>query len=351
MTKTCLTSKLRDRMLYEYKNTNAKKMIKKTVLTLTTLIISSTALAVNPQKPVETEQTNNFVVTPSVAYRYDFFKWSIPHNIFPDKKLSELTWKNYIVQPSIKIELEPQPNQFTFLAHAKYGYILENSSKSWDKDWHYHRQKSGNIKAELESNTLSSVKGNILDLSGAVGYSFNLPKNNLLTFYVGYDYSDYKNNNYGAYQLAYNKNDIVIPFDQLLQKYNFRTKTPWVGLSVNTALNDKFSIIPTIKYYSFKYIGKGYWLLRDDLAQNPSLKHTAKGKGFGVGIDLIYKYSHNLDFNINLETKRFKMRKGQAQDFLVADPDFNEPERVITRKLFDLRFISSSISAGVRYKL
>lgn len=321
--------------------------LKKVVLLSTCLLINTTALADSYSKE---EKSTNFVITPSVAYRYDVFKWSIPHNIFPDKKLSELIWKNYIVQPSIKIELEPKPNQFTFLAQTKYGYILKNPSESWDKDWHYHRQKSGNIKAELESNTLSSVRGNILDLSGAVGYSFNLPKNNLLTFYVGYDYSDYRNKNYGARQLAYNQNKIEVPFNQLLQKYNFKTQAAWIGLSVNASLNDKFSIIPTIKLYSFKYVGKGYWLLRDDLAQNPSFKHTTKSKGLGFDIDFLYKYTDNLDFKINLETKRFKMRKGQYHMFYVADPILNLPTRVSTNKLFDLNLISSAISCGIMYK-
>jgi hypothetical protein len=321
-------------------------VIKKTALLLTILLIANTALADPYSKE---EKTTNFIVTPSVAYRYDVFKYSIPDRKF-DKKVSELTWKNHIVQPSVKIELEPQPNQFSILGQVKYGYILKNHSESWDKDWHIHRQKSGNIKSELESNTLSAVKGNVLDLSGAIGYSFNLPKNSLLTFYIGYDYTDYKNKNYGARQLAYNQNVIAIPFNQLFQKYNFKTQSPWIGLSLKAPLNDKFLITPTIKYYSFKYFSKGYWLLRDDLAQNPSLKQKAKGTGLGFDVDFVYKFSNNLDFKINLETKRFKMKKGQYSMFYIADPEFNEQARVSTNKLLNLNLISYSISAGVKYK-
>jgi|Laugresbdmm110sn_2_1035109.scaffolds.fasta_scaffold00316_9 hypothetical protein len=321
-------------------------VIKKLALVLTTLLIANTTWAESYSKE---EKTTNFIVTPSVAYRYDVFKYSIPDDKFINKKLSELTWKNYIIQPSIKIETEPQPNQFTFLAQTKYSYILKNHSESWDRDWHIHQQKSGNLKSTPDSKTLSSVKGNILDLSGAVGYSFNLPKNSLLTFYVGYDYSDYRNKNYGARQLV-DQNDIVIPFDQLFQKYNFKTQSPWIGLSVKSNLNDKFSIIPTIKLYSFKYVGKGYWLLRDDLKQDPSIKHNARGKGLGFDVDFIYKYSNNLDFKVNLETKYFKMKKGTKSMFFAADPVFNEPEKVGNSKLLNLLLISSSISGGVRYK-
>ena len=101
-------------------------VIKKTALVLTTLVLANMALADNYPKE---EKTTNFIVTPSVAYRYDVFKWVLGDNYFPGKKASELIWKNHIIQPSIKIEIEPKPDQFTFLGQVKYGYILKNQSK------------------------------------------------------------------------------------------------------------------------------------------------------------------------------------------------------------------------------
>jgi hypothetical protein len=317
-------------------------VIKKVALVLTTLLIANTTWA---ERYLKEEKTTNFIVTPSVAYRYDVFKWSIPNNEFTNYKLSELVWKNRIIQPSIKIELEPQENQFTFLGQVKYGYILKNQSKSWDKDWYVAPDKTGNIISGLYSKTRSAVKGNIFDLSGAIGYSVGLLKENLLTFYVGYDYSDYRNKNYGFIQLAYNQNKLEYPFNKLGSKYYFKTQAPWISLSVNTPLNDKFSIIPTIKLYSFKYVGKGYWLLRDDLKQNPSFKHNAKGTGLGFDVDFIYKYSDIFNFKINFEVKNLKMKSGQKQTF------FCNREIVDIGKLFDLSLISSSITAGFRYKL
>jgi hypothetical protein len=323
-------------------------VIKKPALVLATLLLANAALA--SSDPNE-EKITNFIVTPSVAYRYDVFKWSIPSTNFPDKKLSELTWKNYVIQPGIKIEIEPTANGFTFLGQGKYGYILKNKSKSWDKDWEFHKPKRSNkIKSRIDSNSVSAVKGNVLDLSGAIGYSVNLFSDNLLTFYLGYDYTDYKNSNYGARQLVNNQNDVVFSSNQLFQKYNFKTKAPWVGLSVNVPLNDKFLFKPTIKYYSFKYVGKGYWIHKNNFKKNPSFKDTARGQGFGAGVDLLYKYSHNLDFNINLETKRFKMKKGNQQTYFTVNRVTHEPERVVTKKLWGLSFNSYSISGGIRYK-
>jgi hypothetical protein len=290
---------------------------------------------------IKTKKKNiNFIVTPSLNYRYDVFKWSIPYPDF-NSKLSELIWKNHIIQPNVKLEFEPKKNQFTFLGYVKYGYILKNQSKSWDYDWEYDPTTPN-------SKTFSFVRGNILDLSGAIGYSVNLFNDNLLTFYFGYDYSDYKNKDYGCLQLANNKNVLLNNFNQLISKYYFKTQSPWIGLSVNTSLNDKFSIIPTVKYYFFKYVGKGYWLLRDDVKHNPSMKHNAKGNGLGFDLDFIYKFSDNLDFKINLETKKFKMKTGKDQLFYSSKDIYGE--RVFTGKLFNLSLLSFSISTGFRFK-
>jgi hypothetical protein len=312
-------------------------ILKRVVLLSMFLFINTTALA---DSYLKEEKTINFIVTPSVAYRYDFFKWAIPCPQF-NKKLSELIWKNHIIQPSVKIEVEPKKNQFTFLGQVKYGYILKNPSKSWDYDW---------LGDEAPySKVLSDVRGNILDLSGAIGYSVNLFNNSLLTFYLGYDYTDYRNKNYGGRQLAYNQNKLEYPFNKIISKYYFETHAPWVGLSVNTFFNDNFSIIPTIKLYSFKYVGKGYWLLRDDLKQNPSFKDIAKGIGLGFDVDFIYKYSDRLDFKINLETKKIRMKIGKQQTFYNAKDIGGE--RVVTGKLSNLILLSSSISTGFRFKL
>ena len=319
-------------------------VIKKASAFLIVLLTVTTTLADSYSKE---EKSTNFVVTPSVAYRYDVFKWSVPDDIFPQKKLSELVWKNRIIQPGIKIEIKPTPNQFTFLGQAKYGYVLKNQSKSWDHDWDHTRDITGNVISKLRSTTKSQATGNILDLSGAVGYSVHLFKNNLLTFYVGYDYSDYQNKNYGSRQLVYKKRSR--PFSQLFQKYYFKTHSPWLGLSVNTPLNEKFTIIPTIKLYAFKHVGKAYWIYRGDLKQNPSFKNTAKGKGIGFDLDFIYKYSDNLDLTLNLATKRFKMKKGEQKTFYNSLSP--RGESVDTTKLLDFSLRSSSISAGLQYKL
>jgi len=320
-------------------------VIKKLSLLITAFLMVTTAFADTYSKE---EKNINFVVTPSIAYRYDVFKWVIEDTYFPGKKASELIWKNRILQPSIKIETEPKPNQFTFSGQVKYGYILKNQSKSWDHDWDLKRDGTGNVISKLTSTTKSQATGNILDLSGAVGYSLGLFKESLLTFYVGYDYSDYRNKDYGSSQLVYKKRSY--PSNELFAKYNFKTQAPWLGLSVNAPITDRFQIIPTIKLYSFKHIGKGYWIHRPDFKQNPSLKNTAKGRGIGFDLDFIYKYSGNLDLTFNLENKRFKMKKEGTNKMFLNSRAIGK-ERVETIKLIDLSLRSSAISAGFNYKI
>jgi hypothetical protein len=319
---------------------------KKVVLLWTFLFINTTVLADIYSKE---EKSSNFIVTPSITYRYDVFKYSIPDDEFIDKKISELVWKNRIIQSALKFETVPESNQFTFLGQVKYGHILKNQSKSWDHDWDHTRDMKGNVISKLRSTSKSQATGNILDLSGAVGYSLGLFKDSLLTFYLGYDYSDYRNKNYGDHQLVFKRKLDYFSSGGLFQKYNFKTHSPWIGLSVNTSITDKFSIIPTIKLYSFKHIGKGYWIHRGDLKQNPSSKKNAKGQGLGFDLDFIYKYSNNIDLTLNLETKKFKMKKGTSKMFYNALAFGGE--RVATIKLLDLTHISSSISAGFNYKL
>ena len=319
--------------------------LKKLVLLSAFLFINTTAFADTYSKE---EKSTNFIVTPSIAYRYDVFKWVLGDHYFPGKKASELIWKNRVLQPSIKIELEPQPNQFTILGQVKYGYILKNQSKSWDHDWDLKRDRMGNVTSKLVSTSKSQATGNILDLSGAVGYSVNLFKDSLFTFYFGYDYSDYRNKNYGYHQLIYKRESFSS--DELLKKYNFKTQSPWVGLSINTLITDRFQLIPTIKFYSFKHVGKGYWIYRPDLKQDPSLKNIAKGKGIGFDLDFIYKYSNNLHLILNLEAKNLKMKKEGTSKMFFNSRGIGG-EGVETIKLLDLNLRSSSISAGLQYKL
>lgn len=174
-------------------------------------------------------------------------------------------------------------------------------------------------------------------------------KNNLLTFYVGYDYSDYRNKNYGDHQLVFKRKLDYFSSGGVFQKYNYKTYSPWLGLSVNAPLNEKFTIIPTIKFYSFKYVGKGYWIHRGDFKQGPSFKDNVKGTGIGFDLDFIYKYTNNLDLTLNLETKRLKMKKGKQQTFYNSLSPGGE--RIASGKLLNLSLRSSSISAGLKYKL
>jgi hypothetical protein len=287
------------------------------------------------------EKNINFTITPSIAYKYDVFKWSVPSYFFSNKKCSELVWKNRVIEPSIKIEIEPQPKQFNFLAQIKYGYILKNTSKNWDYDWLWFQDNTGNFKSYQLSKTKSLTAGNTFSLSGAIGYSVNLFQNNLFTFYFGYDFNNYKNKDYGLYDLIYGVR--YNSSNELVSKYYFKNNAPWIGLSIKTSLNEKITIIPTIKIYNFKYIGKGYWLLRDDLKQNPSFKHHAIGKGLGLNIDFLYEYNKNLDFKVNLSIEKFKMKKGKKTRFSKID--------TLNSKLYNLSLRSSSFGIGFKYKL
>ena len=128
------------------------------------------------------ETKEGIILTPFTGYRYDIFQWSIPAGKTSNlRKLSELTWRNYISETGVKIETKPENNQFNFQGQLKYGYILKKSQNQ-DSDW----DKIGEF-----SRTFSTVKGNVLDVSGAIGFSRNLA-NTIVTYYVGIDHTKYR---------------------------------------------------------------------------------------------------------------------------------------------------------------
>ena len=304
------------------------------IITLATLPLISKAEDVS-------EATRNIIVTPFTGYRYDIFKWATPNGTSStDPILSELTWKNNISETGIKIGTKPAENQFNFLGQFKYGRIL-GSSKNQDSDW-------DNI-GEF-SRTFSSVKGNIFDLSGSVGFS-KAWKNTLINYAIGIDYTKYQMRDYGLYYSINRVQDEYIsdplgrthPKSQLVKKYNFDNYAPWVGASMDYSVSDKLSIVPTIKLYLFYLYGKGYWVLRDDFQQNPSF--TGKALGIGASFDtaLLYKYTNNLDFKVNIGIKKFDMKQGRQKTFLANGTD-------VTTDLKKLSLFSSSVSVGIKYQ-
>ena len=291
----------------------------------------------------ENEQENKgVIIAPFTGYRYDIYQFSIRAGTSAtDKKVSELTWKNHISGTGIKIQTVPEENELNLLGQIKYGYIL-NKSKNQDSDW----DDIGEF-----SRSFSSVKGDVFDLSGALGFSKFLA-NSLITYYVGMDYTRYQMKDYGLYytiQRLYNENENdslgqTHSKNKLVNKYTFDNYAPWLGVSVNYPISEKISFIPTLKLYSFYLSSQAKWLLRDDLQQNPSF--TKKALGFGMSFDseLLYKYNNNLDFNVNIGIKKLTTLQGKNKEFLVNGESFS-------RDLKMLSFLSSSISCGIKYKL
>jgi len=280
-------------------------------------------------------------VTPFTSYRYDIFQFSIPSNGFINStKLSELTWKNHISEVGIKLETQPKENQFNVQGQLKYGYIL-NNSKNQDSDW-------DNI-GEF-SRTFSSVKGNIYDFSTAIGFS-QLLQNTLFTYYLGMDYTKYQMKDYGLYYTIhrfYNETNQNIlgqshSNSKLVSKYRFNNYVPWIGLSLNHCINDRFSVNPTVKLYFFYLSGEAGWVLRDDLQYNPSFTHKAFGIGVGFDTELLYQYNNNLALHANIGVKKLDMIQGIKKTFY----SFNHTS---SSELYKLSLFSSSISAGIKYK-
>ena len=304
------------------------------------ITLSIFPLISNAEEVLETKY--GIIVTPFTGYRYDIYQWSTPYgSSSTDRTLSELTWKNHISETGLKIETKPEENQFNFQGQLKYGHILSNS-KNQDSDW----DELGEF-----ARSFSSVKGSILDLSGSIGFSQKLA-NSLVTYYLGLDYTKYLMKDYGLnYKIHrfYNTNITNMlgqtePRSKLVAKYNFNHYAPWIGASIDYSVNDKLSIIPTIKLYFFYLSGRANWILREDLAHSPSFTDKALGIGASFDTELLYQYSNNLAFKANVGIKKFDMKQGVRKTF-IANGDTHSSE------LKKLSLFSSSVSAGIKYKL
>lgn len=285
------------------------------------------------------ENKHGIIITPFTGYRHDIFQWSIPLDSSNSRTLSELTWKNHIFETGIKIRTEPRENQLNFQGQFKYGYILKNSQNQ-DSDW----DDIGEF-----ARSFSNVKGNIIDLSGSVGFSQKFT-NNLVTLYLGLDYTKYLTKDYGLnYTISrfYNQNITNnlrenIPKSELVAKYTFDHYAPWMGASIQYNLTDKITIVPTLKFYLFYLSGNANWILRDDLEHNPSFTDKSFGIGGSFETELFYKYRHNLFLNANIGIKKFDMKQGIRKTFLANGHS-------ITSDLKKTVFSSTSVSVGLKY--
>lgn len=306
-------------------------------------LVSTALLALSFSAKANNAEDYGINITPFTGYRYDVYQWSIPQgDSVKDSKASELTWRNHIWESGIKIETQKEDKKINFLGQARYGIIL-NNSKNQDSDW----DEIGEY-----SRTTAKTKGNSIDISGALGYS-QLFSKSLLTYYIGMDYTKYNLKDYGLYSKISREpgtNNIEhdylgqrYPNSKLVTKYSFDNYAPWIGVSLNYQISDNLSIVPFIKAYGFYLHGEADWVLRDDVKHDPSFIDKATGYGASIDTEVLYKYSDSLDFRANLGVKGLKMLKGNKKAFAVDDETYKT-------KLKDLTFISSSVSAGIKYR-
>ena len=139
--------------------------------------------------------------------------------------------------------------------------------------------------------------------------------------------------------MSFNINNILgrtNPKSQLVASYNFSNYSPWLGASINYSFNDKFTIIPTVKLYLFSLFAKADWVINEGFKHDPSFTDKAFGIGGSFDTELLY-----LDLRLNVGIKKLVMTKGKKKAFYVDD--------TISCKLKKLSFVSSSVSAGIKY--
>lgn len=318
------------------------------------LVICSSALAGNKTsakniyssktqiaKKESSDKTNIFI-SPIIGFRHDILRWSFGGDGLP--KLSELTWKNKIAEIGAEILTEPKNNQYNFLGSIKYGKILDDSEKQ-DSDW----DQLGEF-----SRTISKVKGNTFDASGAIGVSEDRLSKfpyAFITYYLGFDYNYSNFRNFGINHKI-NRMRFTpfllptgqsIPNSKLISTYKYHNFAPWFGTKLHYNLNNKLSFSPLLKAYLFVYKAEADWILRDDFQHNPSFEQSATGVGFSLDAELLYKAKNYLDIHANIGIKKLTMLKGEDKTYLSNGVILSFP-------LKELTLLSKTVSIGARYK-
>jgi len=289
---------------------------------------------------------HNVHLTPLVGYRYDHLQWSIPDNGDAiDGKLSELNWKTNTAEAGLQIHTNPEQDRFNYLGKVKYGMIFKKNSKNQDSDY-------DNI-GEY-SRAFSKVKGDILEVSMAVGYSTTLSKS-LLTYYGGLEFSHFNLKDFGVnYKINRQRfSNVNLPLGQDVpnsehnKTYQVNTYRPWIGISTYYQLSDRMSFTPLAKLYFFSFHNKANWMVQPIIVTTPIRKSFIhNGHGWGIGLDGTFAYTlnRNLAITSNIEIKKFVMLKGRDNVYMTDGS-------VLKNNLKSLFLFAGSITFGIKCKL
>ncbi|MGB0664818.1 MAG: hypothetical protein ACPGMR_13640 [Pontibacterium sp.] len=234
--------------------------------------------------------------------------------------ISELTWDNlqlgYIAIDSEKPFLKGSP----LVIRGRYQLGLAFSGDNQDSDY------DGDNRTLEFSRSNNKSAGYTSDLTFGVGYRLESRNGNFaVTPNVGYSNNLQHFSITDGYQTINTRTGATGPFSGLDSVFESRWFGPYVGLKVDSQLNDLWLQL-SLDYMFADYYAYGDWNLRSDLQHPKSFEHFSTGTAIKGGLKATYA-PRNSDFEVSLE---------YALQHYVLDPgtiQFNGTSRTSVQRL------------------
>lgn len=261
--------------------------------------------------------SSNFEI--DLGYRRDELKWSIA-NTFTDPKgkvvnfpnvLSELQWKELNIAQIAGTFGYVSDCNYAIKINADYGHIFHG--KNIDSD--YHKDNKRGLWSRSQNN---AGKGNVCDISGAVGYKCTSSLGRcVVTPLIGYSYQNQNLHVYDGVQTVCIDFSLIDegfvhcatgPFPGLDSKYTARWFGPWVGMDFGVRVEQCAYMFGGLEWHLSSYRGYGKWNLRPELGP---FHHKAHGHGWIATLGGKWEVWRDWDIGIVGHYRDFRTNHGR----------------------------------------
>lgn len=290
-------------------------------------------------KDISKKKTN--FINAQIGYRVDNLDWNIASDITGTSTpniLSELTWSDLeILQLDISGDflLTETKEGFLYLhLSIRQGDII--SGKNQDSDY-----LGNNRTNEFSRSNNISDTGSTNDYSISLNTTIPISTKSadyILTPAIGYALY--------AQNLVMTDGYQTIPssgsFSGLNSTYDTEWKGIFIGLSIDTMLNDRHKFKLSGKYHRVDYYAEADWNLRTDFQHPKSFTHTAKGSGTTMSLEYLFKFHEKWSYNLSINSKNYTTDAG-------SDKTFFANGAIATTQLNEVNWTSKSIMTGFLY--
>lgn len=230
--------------------------------------------------------------------------------------LSELKWEGLSANQATAAATFSTCNRLYFRSYATYGRIFRG--KNSDRDYSENGREG-----LLASSVAKAGKGELFDLSAALGYRFAIFCERLAAVPLfGLSWHEQHLRMYDGKELFPEIDEI----GKLHSSYKTRWWGPWVGGDLIAQPTRLFTLFASFEYHWGQYQGKGHWNLREDFLTG--FKHRARESGILLTAGGSYRF-----YSDYLVTLLCSYQEWCFYDGTHSRPAFGEKLELLTVKM------------------